>query len=929
MSTRFRRLFVVLPLFSTLLAVIALLIGSPMPAGVRAEPQQVSPGASSRQIFLPIVAYTTDQAEPPRRDEPLVSLTASPASQVAAGELLRTTLTVRHDGPAPLTAFTVKLRFAFDQLIYEQSELDPKQALIIGFSGDNLDVFFRQVEPGVPVTVTVLFRVRDTVPDGTTIAVTPEYFCAAGLCRGNRVDVQVGDGAGLEDADDTSELAVSPPSGSLDTVFRFASRKFPYRDTVLLWVGSDAGVEQLPQSYPVGPDGVLRFELTGATLGVGNWNILAYGTLSGLSAIVNVTVTPTALAQVAESAPVAVVPAAPALPPVPASSAPAQIGTGGEGGVAGRVTAADTGQGLADVLVVVSPVGVVGSPVAATRTAADGSYLIATGLPGGAYTVQFRAASAGGAPNYRDATFPQPVVVTEPELTRDINAVLLRGSTISGRVTAADSGAGLAGVTVIARGSGGAVAGSAATDATGAYAVEGLAPGLYQLEFDAATGADGAIVAYAGTTLSDVALGAGATVTRNVALTLRSDVALIRGQVTGAAGGLPGVLVAFFDSENELVDLTLSGADGSYTSGPLAVGNYKVAFVTIFAQNPTTRQHVSAFFGGTRDAAGATPVEIGAPGIVRSAVNTTLALGGQISGRVQGLLAEPLPGVLVAAFDAAGDVRSVVRSDPTGSYELAGLPAGDYRIAYLTQYAPDEFVRGYLGSFYNGKPSIDAADPVSVTVGATTSGIDTVLTPGGVISGQVSGADSGAGLAGVVVLAFDANDALAGFTTTAADGSYQLPGLASGDYFVLFDTILAPNEASRGYIDEYFDDRRTEPFTPVTVTEGATATADAQLARGGQIAGRVTDIETGLGLSGVAVFLFSGGNVVSVTVTDESGAYTTAGLPAGSYTLVFDPTLSANQETEQYDAAALPTAVEVVVGTTTGGVDIALSLAPQ
>lgn len=886
-----------------MLALLGGLVGGMARYAAPASAQGGRPAASSRQVFLPLV--TNGTAASLESSDVSFSLALSPANQVAPGELLRATITA-HNGSSAATLKSVTVRYRADQLSYERVE--GNGVLAVGQSGDYTTMAFRNLASGETRTGTLLLRVARGLADGTAITVTPEYFCPSGLCYANEGQVQVrASGGSTAGTDEHQELLVAPASGGTSTVFRFSSRKFPARDRVELWL-SDAtgGPRRLPQQYTVGADGWLRFELDGSTFGVGSWNLMAYGGLSGFSSVAGLTVSASTAAVTAPLAAAGPSLGAVAASPAPAAS-PAQTG---EGGVAGKVTDATSGAGLADVLVVVSQNNL---PVTSALTDADGSYLIPVGLASGSYTLKALAASAGVALGYQDATYPQPVTVAEPDLTSGVNFALERGGNIAGRVTANDTRSALAGVAVEVLDAGDVVVAAAATDAEGSYQVEGLAEGSYTLRFSPHTGADGSVIVYAEATVAAVAVTAGGTVFVDQGLDLQPTLASIRGRVSGKAGGLADVLVATLDAQGKLVDLTLSAADGTYATGPLAPGSYRIAYLTYFANDSTTRRYVSAVAA----------VDIAAAGVVQN--NIKLALGITIAGTVRGAGNAALAGVIVAAYDANGAVQAVAASDANGAYTLGGLAAGSYRVGFFADYADDATVRRYQDSFYNGAASLGAATPIdATTAGTTVTGIDASLTLGGSIAGKVTGA-GGAGLAGVVVLAFNADGAISAVALSGADGSYQTPGLAPGSYTLLFDTIFAPTAASRGYIDEYFDDRAAPPYTPVVVTAGATASASASLAHGGQIAGRVTAADTGLGLSGVAVLVYDGSTLVSFTMSDASGAYTTAGLPAGSYSLQFDPTGSADEETALYAAQARAGAVAVTVGAVTPGADVALA----
>ena len=72
---------------------------------------------------------------------------------------------------------------------------------------------------------------------------------------------------------------------------------------------------------------------------------------------------------------------------------------------------------------------------------------------------------------------------------------------------------------------------------------------------------------------------------------------------------------------------------------------------------------------------------------------------------------------------------------------------------------------------------------VSVTAGATTGGIDFALDRSGVIAGTVRN-DAGAPIASVVVMAYNETGAAGGQSVSDASGSYSIPFLEPGIYYV-------------------------------------------------------------------------------------------------------------------------------------------------
>jgi len=125
-------------------------------------------------------------------------------------------------------------------------------------------------------------------------------------------------------------------------------------------------------------------------------------------------------------------------------------------------------------------------------------------------------------------------------------------------------------------------------------------------------------------------------------------------------------------------------------------------------------------------------------------------------------------------------------------------------------------------------------------------------------------------------------------------------GLDTGNYKIWF----WPKYASGMYALEWYNDKDSfETADSVSVTEGSTTSSiDAVLAKGGDIAGRVTDI-SGAGIEDVLVYVYpSSGSYVAYDYTNSNGDYEVESLKAGSYKLKFDTTYAlGNYLSEWYD----------------------------
>jgi Carboxypeptidase regulatory-like domain len=141
-----------------------------------------------------------------------------------------------------------------------------------------------------------------------------------------------------------------------------------------------------------------------------------------------------------------------------------------------------------------------------------------------------------------------------------------------------------------------------------------------------------------------------------------------------------------------------------------------------------------------------------------------------------------------------------------GAYTITGVPADTYKVQFMT-------TDGSLGfQYYSDKATVKSADLVTVTDGATTSGIDATMHPAGTISGTVS--DASGPLGEVECYVYDVDGAyVANQTTYGTDGTYAVTGLAGGTYEVRF--------VASGYDVQWYDGKDETTADPVAVSAGA------------------------------------------------------------------------------------------------------------
>ena len=263
-------------------------------------------------------------------------------------------------------------------------------------------------------------------------------------------------------------------------------------------------------------------------------------------------------------------------------------------------------------------------------------------------------------------------------------------------------------------------------------------------------------------------------------------------------------------------------------------------------------------------------------------------LVGSISGNVSSG-GGPVDGAWVTAYSDAWTPLLSSRTDPSGNYELDWLAPGAYFVEASAEgnLAPE---------YYDNVPGIPSARGsatlVNVYAFADTPGINFDLGLGATISGTVvddSTMPPFLPLAGAVVTAYVEGGSWGMVALAEADtsGNYVLQALPPGTYY------LEASAADPGYLSEYYDNLPAIPgnqskATAVVVGEGQNVTGkNFGLGHGSSISGTVRDELTGLVAEGatVTIYVSEAGKWQSVgsAKTNASGAYTVAGLPAGTY----------------------------------------------
>jgi Carboxypeptidase regulatory-like domain len=311
---------------------------------------------------------------------------------------------------------------------------------------------------------------------------------------------------------------------------------------------------------------------------------------------------------------------------------------------------------------------------------------------------------------------------------------------ISGKVTAADGGALIAGVRVCQYEPSGAIEESCTqSDGNGDYAFGGLPAGSYRISFsgwlgnlkwvdelydDKRTFGEANLVTIGASEARggiDAALAEGGSIAGTVSdETTEQPVAGVRVCAIGPQG-TPGRCAE-------------SGSGGAYQINGLSSGVYNVEF-----EGGNNANYLREFYEDAGIWAAATEVTVTAPATT-AGIDAALSPGAQILGRVTEVGAgAPLEDVMVCAMEAdPGGYEACDWTDPNGEYAIRSLPAGTYLVAFGREFLPFGVS---VGQWWNGASSAAEATPIAIAPPETRAGID----------GQVPGPFRGSSPEGVAV----------------------------------------------------------------------------------------------------------------------------------------------------------------------------------
>jgi protocatechuate 3,4-dioxygenase beta subunit len=556
--------------------------------------------------------------------------------------------------------------------------------------------------------------------------------------------------------------------------------------------------------------------------------------------------------------------------------------------VTGTVTDG-VGNPISGVNVWVNPTSGSGSSAGA-QTAADGTY-VTSPLPSGDYRVQFSDPSLVWATQYWNQQFTpataQNLTLSVPNgpVASGVDAVLLAAASVSGTVTDG-GGQPVPGICVsanIPRNGGADNVGQVTTAGDGTFTISGLPPTDLRIQYRDCSPTPRYL---------DQWYGGAADPSNSPAVVLapgeqRIGIDAILQGGTSVAGTITDGNGAPVSGINVNVNPNSSGpstwaqtaADGTYTTGPLPPGDYRVQFSSPGASPSWATQfwHQKPSWN-TADlltiSAGDPPIHTG--------VDASLTAAASVTGTVTGPTGQPVAGICVNAIINTPNGLDGLANTSTaadGTYTLGGLPPMDIRVVFedCNRVGP------YARQAWPASRNLDGATVITLTEGVTVAHVDAELTAAASITGTVRDLTN-APLAGICVQA--STDAfVGGLTRSDSNGEYTLVLDRPGDYHVQFVDC----EGAPAYAGQWWSGPGgTTPGTITLMAGSARSGVDATLSPGavGTISGTVRNAH-GDAMTSVCVVAYLPNQYALFAAVAADGTYTLHDVPSGTFAVAF------------------------------------------
>jgi len=389
--------------------------------------------------------------------------------------------------------------------------------------------------------------------------------------------------------------------------------------------------------------------------------------------------------------------------------------------------------------------------------------------------------------------------------------------------------------------------------------------------------------------------------------------------------------ISLLNYPNYLIDSVFIGPDdnGEYEIGGLPPGKYILEAVPSPGKN-----YISVYY---QDSDTLTGVD---PNLVIKNANQLecdfkLTEGGRVTGQITGIpkdlneifIIEPfensLPFFHIDLYEAKTrelmektNEEIVAIDSNTWSYEIIGIPPGEYKIGISDLLKPRQLVKKY---FIDPSNEFDP-DDVFLYEKATNILIDPITNPnsvvnfywdekGAIIQGKVEidSQDSA-----MIKIAAYKEETTGEFVDTGiymdvnayVDGNYSLSGLSKGTYILkasdMTDNHLHAAEYYKADINDNAFTSDDADGIDIPLIGQSYSSYDFQLNQYGIIKGTITKGDSSLLFSGAWVYLYKAEDINLLApyqsqVTDSNGQYSFTGLPKGSYKI------RAREPSDEYD----------------------------
>lgn len=354
---------------------------------------------------------------------------------------------------------------------------------------------------------------------------------------------------------------------------------------------------------------------------------------------------------------------------------------------------------------------------------------------------------------------------------------------------------------------------------------------------------------------------------------------------------------------------------GQYALTDVPPGTYRLGFRD--SNWPLTA--VTTYYPQAASLAEATDLRVRASEPIT--INAQLVATSRVEGIITDVNNQPLAGIQVSLWirDSTNPYLWVTAglnatTDSNGAYTVSNIDTGRYRISFTDTRSPHL----YSTEYYTDSTLAQATE--IVVPGTKVFVINAQLAGTGGVTGVVTNAD-GAPLPGITVGVGNDSESdgwnstlYMRSSTTNDSGVYTLTNVHAGRNRLCF------SDYTYHYADECYDNLPPDiqRAADITVTAGATLTANAQLALRGGISGTVTDA-AGQPLPSYQVMLYTRydgqwSSGVYWGYTDATGAYTLTGLNPDIYRVSFmDPSGQVNAPEFYSDSLTIEGATDVVV----------------